>query len=245
MHLFRPGLLRLQEVRCDPRDSKIQKLGGPLFGDETILRLRIPVNDALAMCSVEPLRNRDCSRRCLFPAQRGSPPPRAKRFSVEKLHHLVHDAVLGSSILDRKDVGMTERGHRLSLALQTREGERMLGEVGAKYLDRHIPTQKLILGAVDLAHRASADQSDDLVSSEDSSYEGGALRRAFRFIRPVPEWHLLRFTFGVPAIAHGGALRHIIPCRQGGAETRVPYPRRAGATAATFRTKIEWSAGGR
>ena len=134
-------------------------------GDEEILGLQVPVDDALLVGSGEALSHLQRvvhglllgDRTCIeFPAQ---------RLAFQKLHDGVRDALVRSEVEDREDVRMGERRDRLRLALEP--GQRVgIGRDGLREdLDRDVPVQLLIPCPVHLPHPARAQRREDLVGA--------------------------------------------------------------------------------
>jgi hypothetical protein len=65
---------------------------------------------------------------------------------------------------------MIQRGKDLRFALKAAGAFRVGGDGLGQHLDRHLPIEPRIDGAVDLAHSAGADQTDDLVSTKTSAW---------------------------------------------------------------------------
>src|SRR6266581_2968372 len=61
---------------------------------------------------------------------------------------------------------MRKSGHGLGLALEAREGGRIVGQLSGKHLDRDIAIEPEVTGAVDLPNASGADGRDDLVALE-------------------------------------------------------------------------------
>jgi hypothetical protein len=59
-----------------------------------------------------------------------------------------------------------ERGHRLRLPLEPRERVGIGGDAFGEDLDRHLAVQARVARAVDLAHAAGAEGSQNLVRAE-------------------------------------------------------------------------------
>ena len=92
--------------------------------------------------------------------------PRAHRLALEELRHHEEPIALLAGVVDRDDVGVRERRHRLRLGLEAGERVGVIGEVLGQDLDRHVALEAGIAGAVDLPHPAGAERRDDLVRAE-------------------------------------------------------------------------------
>ena len=74
-------------------------------------------------------------------------------------------SVLGHAV-DRRDVGMVQRGEQAGLALEAREALGIGREARRQDLDRDVAPQRLVACAVDLTHPARPDQIADRVLTE-------------------------------------------------------------------------------
>ena len=102
----------------------------------------------------------------LFDGKWASRKPRAKRLSFNELHRDVRLAIGFADFVNGADVRMVQRGDRARLAHESRPRARVIEAVRRKELDRDVAMQVLVLGAIDLAHPASAQSVDDAVVSE-------------------------------------------------------------------------------
>ena len=69
-------------------------------------------------------------------------------------------------LVDRNDARMVDRRGQLRLAQETLAEGPVLGQAGGEHLERHLPLQAQVLGQVDDAHAALAEQRFDPVSGE-------------------------------------------------------------------------------
>ena len=103
------------------RQAEIEDLDLAVLGDEEILGLQVPVDDAPLMGGPETLGD-------LLRVVRGFPlgdrtrcQHLAQRLALQKLHDGEGDAILRSEVEDREDVGMGQRRDRARLALEARK----------------------------------------------------------------------------------------------------------------------------
>ena len=84
--------------------------------------------------------------------------------------HVAHgdeEDVLGRpSLIDRDDVRMIDRRGQLRLAQEAVTERLVLGEAGSEQLERNPPLEPQILGQVDDAHAAQAEQRHDPIAGE-------------------------------------------------------------------------------
>jgi hypothetical protein len=99
------------------------------------------------------------------PRQRSTPETLAQGLALEQLAHQIGVAVVLPHVMDGEHVGMVELARRARLLLEAP------AQVGASRevtdaLDRDAAAEPRVARAVDLAHAAGAQQSDDLVRPE-------------------------------------------------------------------------------
>ena len=146
--------------------AEIQHLQLPLAGDEQVVRLDVPVNDAPPVGRTQGLGGLARKRHRLPWRQRAVGQPLPQRRPLEQLHGGVHAPVRGAEIVDRQDVRVGESSHRLRLALKALQHRRVFPDLGGQHLHRDVAVELRIAGAVHLAHPTRADQLADLVSAQ-------------------------------------------------------------------------------
>ena len=67
-----------------------------------------------------------------------------------------------ADVVDGQDVGMGETGDRERFPFESLHASPIAGQRGRQHLDRHVPLESWIVGAVDGAHAARAEQIHDL-----------------------------------------------------------------------------------
>ena len=96
--------------------------------------------------------------------------------------------------VDRGDVRVVERGEEPRLALETGQPFRVAGEGVGERLDGHVAAEPGVAGAVDLAHAAGAEGSENLVGSEFRSggethfFFNSAVQSVTTIRRVLPRW---------------------------------------------------------
>ena len=73
--------------------------------------------------------------------------------------------------VDGRDVGMIEGGKRPRFTLEARQPIRIGPKRGRQHLERDVAAQPAVVGAIDLAHPADADDGGDLIRPESSTSE--------------------------------------------------------------------------
>lgn len=138
-------------------------------GDEEILGLQVPMDDALPVRCGETPGNLERVVHSLLLGDRTGVELPTQRLALKKLHHGVRDPPLRSEVEDGQDVRMRERRDRFRLALEACQRGRIGRDGLREDLDRHVPVQLLIPRPVDLPHATSAQRRKDLVGAEAGS----------------------------------------------------------------------------
>ena len=85
---------------------------------------------------------------------------------VDELEHECQAAVGIFQTVDAPDVGMVQRGEQPCLAPETGQPVGVGRERPGQHLERHVPVERGIAGAVDLAHSALAYLGGDRIRAE-------------------------------------------------------------------------------
>ena len=157
---------RAGEQRVLPGEAEVEDLDAPVVQEEEVLGLDVAVDDALVVRGGQALRHARRVLGGLAHADRPLAQPRAHRLALEQLRHHEEPIALLAGVVDRDDVGVRERRHRLRLGLEAGERVGVIGEVLGQDLDRHVALEAGVAGAVDLPHPAGAERRDDLVRAE-------------------------------------------------------------------------------
>ncbi len=75
---------------------------------------------------------------------------RAEAAPFEELHHQIGRAGVLAPVVDPDDVGVAEGGHHPSLGLEAFQERLVVGEGRVQQLHRHAPTQRHVLGHIDM-----------------------------------------------------------------------------------------------
>ncbi len=147
-------LVRSRLSFCDlSRQAEVEDLDEAVLGEEQVLGLQVPVDHAPLVRGEQ--TPRAISRGDLGGASgrdRAVVEPLAQRLAVEQLHDCEGDAIGGSEIVDREDVGVGKGRNGSGLALEAGEGRRVGGHIFGKHLDGDFASELRIPCAVDLAH---------------------------------------------------------------------------------------------
>ncbi len=84
--------------------------------------------------------------------------------AVDQLHRQEHAAVVLADVVDAADVAVRHLARDAHLVVELRQPLRILGDGRRQELQRDVLAEAQILGAVDLAHAAAADQAEDAVA---------------------------------------------------------------------------------
>jgi hypothetical protein len=71
------------------------------------------------------------------------------------------DAIHAGHLVDLHDVAVHKRRSRAGLLRESLHGPRMPRGILAKHLDGHLPPQRLLLGQIDVPHRAAAQPAQE------------------------------------------------------------------------------------
>ena len=112
-----------------PREAEVEDLDAPVVQEEEVLGLDVAVDDALVVRGGEALRHPRRVLGGLAHADRPLAQPRAHRLALEHLRHHEEPIALLAGVVDRDDVGVRERRHRLRLGLEAGERVGVIGEV--------------------------------------------------------------------------------------------------------------------
>ena len=139
-----------------------------------IRRLEVPVDDALVVGLLERLRDLLGDLEGLVDGDRA---PREPLLEVLPLDELEGEEGLPVGLLepvDRGDVRVVEGGEEVGLALEAPQALFVLRHLGRQHLDRDVPVEVRVGGAVDLAHPPGPESRGDLVVRQGLSDQGRA-----------------------------------------------------------------------
>ena len=100
------------------RQSEIQDLDAPVFGDENILRFQVAVDDPLFVRRRQPVRDLHSILDRLTLGQGAAIERRAQAFALQQLGDQKRRALVLTDVMNGENVGMVERGHRPRLLLK-------------------------------------------------------------------------------------------------------------------------------
>jgi len=91
---------------------------------------------------------------------------RVQRLTLEELGDHKGPTLMLTQVVDVEDVGMVQGCSCASLAFESPQTVAVVGEGFREDLDRDIPFESFIVGAIDLTHSSGSEESADLVSRE-------------------------------------------------------------------------------
>ena len=166
-------------------DAEVENLHASVTRDHHVLGFQVPVNDPFRVRSRESAGNRggDFAR----PRRRNDAPAQslAQRFAVEKLGNEIWPAVRHPHVVEREDVGMSERARRAGFLFESSQAIGVAGVVGRQHLDRDLTADPRVAPSIDTAHAAHADQALDRVRAD-----GVARVEFLRGVRHGHRWHI-------------------------------------------------------
>ncbi len=142
------------------------------------------MQDADAVRGLERAGDLHCDLEQVQSIQRAVLDPVLQRLPVQQLHHEVGPAAMGSDVVDLANIGMVQGRGGARLTVEAGRYGRRFREILGKELDGDVAIKPGIVGTVDLAHPAAAQQFQHLVVGDclplhASFYRGGDERRAF------------------------------------------------------------------
>jgi len=124
------------------------------------------VNDSLAVCGGEAIGDSRSDLHHFLPRHARCAEGLPEVLTIQQLSDSVGYSFIGAEIMDGKDVWMIQLGNSLCLSLETCETIGILSHSLMKHLNRNVPIQPLVVGAVHHPHPAGADLLDDAVVAE-------------------------------------------------------------------------------
>ncbi len=213
-HLARPGA----------RDPEVRHLHAPLAVDEDVVRLDVPMHDAVPVREAQ--RREDLARvldRDVDRRGAAADDELLERAPVEELHRDVVGVLGVAAVVDRDDVRVVERSGVLGLAAEALDELVVVRVAPVEDLDRDAAAELLVLGEVHVGHPAGAELPLDPVAPVEQRVDE---RVAYRHGR----------LKGRDMVSHPAVFRGL-PWRSG------PRPRRRSRSAASRRRPRRRSAG--
>jgi hypothetical protein len=131
--------------------------------DEDVRGFDIAMDDSLRVRRIECVRNLDAELDNAVELERMAFDEMFEGLTFEQLHHEELLSFVFADVVDRADVRMVQRGRGTCLALKTLRRRGILRPLQRQELERHVPAEPDILGAVHDAHAAPAELLEDPV----------------------------------------------------------------------------------
>lgn len=146
------------------RDPKVADLGPSILGEQHVLRLHVPVDDAFGVGRRQPLAHLCRDAHCLLHWQRAAFfQQRAQAATGEVLHHQIDIGLHDLESIDGDDMRMIQAASGAGLLDETPEGHLVgLGGEG-QFLDGDRAVEKRVVGQVDGPEGTSAQHAHDVV----------------------------------------------------------------------------------
>src|SRR5262249_49081342 len=128
--------------------------------------LQVAMHDAFFVSGVQRVGDLARGRQRFGERQRSSREAFGQRFALDKLENQRGNAVVFLDVVNRGNVGVIECGQQVRLAFEARDAFSIGGEEARKNLDGDVAPKPRVVGAIDLAHSARAEQAADFVRSE-------------------------------------------------------------------------------
>ena len=146
-------------------NTEIRKLHLSVYGNDNILGLHIPMDDAAVVGGLQSQRHLDSDAGGLADTQLAlSGDVILQGDSFHQLHDNIVNSIVLPHIVHINDIGMGEAGRRLGLPLELVHKVCISAELSLHNLESHHTVQLVILGLIDISHAAGAHPADDLIT---------------------------------------------------------------------------------
>ncbi len=148
------------------RETEIEDLDPAVSCDEQVLGFQIAVDDGLFMRRGKTLRDLSGVFQRSPQRQRAARRGLAERGALQQLRDDVRSAGVKSDVVHGEDVRVVEACGGKRLLLEAPQSRGIRREPGRQDLDGDLAAQPRIAGAIDLAHGAGSQETEDLVRTE-------------------------------------------------------------------------------
>ena len=146
----RAGIEELGQAKIEDLETRLGQNDVPWF--------QVTMNDALVMSGGERAGDRDPVTNNPVHRQATRCQDSGERVALQVLHHDVVDAIRGSDVVQRTDIGMVQIRDGAGFAFETPSGFEIYRNFGQEDLDRHPSAEPNIFCPVNLAHAAYAEK---------------------------------------------------------------------------------------
>jgi len=147
-------------------EPKVEDLHPPVAEQEQVLRLEVAVDDPLVVRRRQRLGDLGPVLHGLADRQAPVIQALAERLPLQQLADDVGGALVVADVVDGEDARVAEAAGRARLVGETAEPVGVGVEVGRQDLQGDVASQAIVAHAVDLAHTAGAERTDDLVGTD-------------------------------------------------------------------------------
>jgi hypothetical protein len=135
-------------------------------GDEQVIRLHVAMDDAERVRGGETLRRLPRELDGFRRRQGAALQSRAQRLPFQQLAHEIRRAVVNTHVVNGEDVGVVQLAGRARFLLEAVHAPGVGPQSARDQLDRDVPAETRVARAIDLAHAAGAQPTDNLVGSD-------------------------------------------------------------------------------
>ena len=153
-----------------PGDTEVGELDDVVLRHQQVAGLHVAVHHAVAVGVVEPERRlADDVQRRVDPQHAAVAQQLGARGTVDQLHHdeVLARGVVEAEVVHLHDVGVHEPRRREGLPAEARDEGLVLGQVLRQQLDRHLPLEARVEGAVDGRHAADPQAALEAIAAVD------------------------------------------------------------------------------
>jgi hypothetical protein len=148
------------------REPEVEHFHVGVADDDDVGRLQVAMDDPLLVGRLQCRRDLKGNGLRVAESDRSASQSLSQRLAGRQLHDQERLAVGSIETVNRRNVGVTERGQEARFPLESRQSIRVAEMERLQQLDRNLALEVQIASAVHLAHTASPDGRDDLVRTE-------------------------------------------------------------------------------
>ena len=174
----RPRRARAGDVDAWLGQSEVEHLDRAARRQRDVRRFEIAMHHAAIVRRGQTVRHVAEDPQRLEARQRAAREPLIEALARDQLHHQEAALAVRLEAVERRDVGMVERGEHARFALEAGEHVGARAELGRQQLDRDLATEPAVPRAVDLAHAAAPEETEHVIAAQALAHRDRAGRRA-------------------------------------------------------------------